>query len=390
MMPKRTLTTLTKRLIDDAKPNTSVWDVQVPGFGVRVMPSGLKSFIFQYRTRTGAQGKQAIGRYPSMTVEAARKVARALRTQVDEGGNPSLERRAGREAPTVADLADFYTEDYARTRGLKSQTVKGMRRLLERFVLPTLGFRKVADIRITDIRKVHGNARDDAGRYRANYLRAGLNRMFVLAEQNEWCTGNPCKGVERYDEDKRQAYLGREELLRLLTACDAYTDQNAANAVRMLLFTGARLREALGATWDQFDFEKGIWEKPSHHTKTKIRHQVHLADVAVELLRKMHRERRSSPYLFPGLSQESCRADLKRPWANLCSAAGLSGYRLHDLRRTYASFMLSGGAQLSTVGSALGHTQASTTMRYAFLLIEVQRDAANRAVGKMGLIRAVQ
>ena len=388
-MPKRTLTTLTKRLIDDAEPSTSVWDVQVPGFGVRVMPSGLKSFIFQYRTRTGGQGKLTIGRYPSMTVEAARKAARAFRTQVDEGGNPSLERKAGREAPTVADLADFYTEDYARSRGLKPQTAKEMRRLLERFVLPTLGSRKVADIRVTDIRKVHGAARDGAGRYRANYLRAGLSRMFVLAEQNGWSTGNPCKGVDRFDEDKRQTFLGREELLRLLSACDSYADQNAANAVRMLLFTGSRLREVLSATWDQFDFEKGIWEKPSHHTKTKIRHQVLLADVVLALLRKMHQEQRTSPYLFPGQSLDKCRADLKRPWANLCGAADLAGYRLHDLRRTYASFMLSGGAELSTVGRALGHTQASTTLRYAFLLTEVQRDAANRAVGKMGLIRAV-
>jgi integrase len=81
--------------------------------------------------------------------------------------------------------------------------------------------------------------------------------------------------------------------------------------------------------------------------------------------------------------------DLKRPWSALCEAAGLDGYRLHDLRRTYASFMLSGGADLSTVGNALGHTQASTTMRYAFLLTEVQKEAANRAVGKMGLLRAI-
>jgi integrase len=388
-MPKRTLTTLTKRLIDEAAPDAYVWDVQVPGFGVRVMPSGLKSFVFQFRTRTGGQGKQTIGRYPSMTVETARKTARALRTQVDEGGNPSRERQAGRDAPTVSRLADFYTEDYAQSRGLKAATSKGMRNLLERFVLPTLGSRKVADIHITDIRKVHAAARDGAGRYRANYLRAGLNRMFVLAQQNGWCTGNPCNGVTRYHEDKRQTYLGKDEVVRLLSACDSLEDQNAANAVRMLLFTGARLREVLNATWDQFDFEKRIWEKPSQHTKSKIRHQVVLADLVVEILRRMRREAVSGHHLFPGRSFDKGRVDLKRPWAILCSRAGLVGYRIHDLRRTYASSMLSEGADLNTVGSALGHTQLSTTLRYAFLQTEVKRDAANRAVGAMGLLRVV-
>jgi integrase len=389
MMPKRTLTTLTKRLIDDALPNTTVWDVQVPGFGVRVMPSGLKSFIFQYRTRTGGQGRQTVGRYPSMTVDAARRAARTLRTHVDEGRNPSQERKAGRDAPTMSRLVDFYTGDYALSRGLQPSTVKSMRGLLDRFVLPTLGTRKVADIRITDIRKVHADARDHVSRYRANYMRAGLNRMFVLANQNEWCTGNPCKGVERYDEDKRETYLSLDEVHRLLAACDAYPDQNAANAVRMLLWTGARLREVLHASWNEFDFDKRIWVKPSHHTKTKIRHQVQLADIIVELLRKMHREQGETSHLFPGRGLDKPRVDLQRPWAALCAAAGLSGYRIHDLRRTYASFMASGGATLSTIGQALGHTQASTTMRYAFLLPDTQRDAANRAVGKMGLLRVV-
>jgi hypothetical protein len=257
-MPKRTVTNLTKRLIDDARPGTFVWDAQAPGLGVRVMPSGLKSFIFQFRTRDGIQGKQTVGRYPSMTVDEARRIARGLRIRVDKGGNPSLDRKADRKAPSVSMLIDYYTGEYAQTRGLKPQTAKEMRSLMERFVLRPLGSRKVAAVQTVDVRKVVAKARDDAGRYRANYLRAGLHRMFVLAKQNGWGTENPCDGVERYEEDKRQNFLGREELVRLLTACDNHQDQNAANAVRLLLFTGARLREVLNATWDQFDLDRGF------------------------------------------------------------------------------------------------------------------------------------
>jgi integrase len=353
------------------------------------MPSGTRSFIFQYRTRGGVQGKQTIGHYPAMTVEAARRVARALRTEVDAGGNPSESRRVERKVPTVAHLIDFYTGEYARTRGLKPDTAKSMRSLMDRFVRPVLGSRKAVDVKTVDIRKAHASAREGAGRYAANKLKAGLNRMFVLARQNGWCAENPCTGVERYPEDKRQSYLSDVEVLRLLAACDTYADQNPANAIRLLLFTGARLREVLGAMWSQFELEKGLWEKPSHHTKTKMRHLVHLADPVVELLRRMRQEGFGCEHLFPGRIAGKCRADLKKPWEHITKTAGLSGFCIHDLRRTHASFMLSSGADLTTVGKALGHTQASTTLRYAFLLTDVQKEAANRTVQKMGLLRVV-
>lgn len=388
-MPRRALETLTKRIVDKTLPGSCAWDVQVPGFGVRVMPSGRKSFIFQYRTRGGIQGKQTIGQYPAMTVDAARRIARALRAEVDSGGNPSASRKAEREAATVSDLVDYYVGDYAQAR-LKPGTAKAMAGLMDRFVRPAIGSRKAADVRDCDIRRVHTNARDAAGRYSANKLRAGLSRMFTLGQQNGWCGQNPCVGVERYHEDERQSYLSDVEVVQLLTACDKHSDQGAANAIRLLLFTGARLREVLGATWSQFDLDKGVWEKPSHHTKTKIRHQVHLADPVVDFLRRMRRDGFGDEHLFPGRIAGKCRVDLKKPWDHITRAAGLTGYRIHDLRRTHASFMLSSGADLTTVGKALGHTQASTTLRYAFLLADVQKEAANRTVEKMGIVRLVR
>ncbi len=174
------------------------------------------------------------------------------------------------------------------------------------------------------------------------------------------------------------------------------TARGAADAVRLLLFTGARLREVLRAEWRQFDLERGLWEKPSAHTKAKRQHRLELDGPALDLLRDMHGRRSHARFLFPGdplkaragrsaagqaLTLVKPRADLKRPWARMVELAGLEDVRLHDLRRTNASFMLSGGASLATVGKSLGHTQARTTSRYAQLAPSIQREAA-RMVGE--------
>ncbi len=382
-MPRRTHTRLTKRIIDDAQPGRFVWDSEVPGFGVRVTPNGVKTYIFQYRTLDRRQGKMAIGRYPVLTVDEARKRARELRAGVDQGRNPSVERKSLRDAPTVRDLAIFYCDDYGPKRPLKSQTIRDARRLLNRYVLPRLGYRKIADVRPSDIRSVHAEAAQGSGRYEANRLRAVLSRMFTLAIQNEWRTDNPCKGVEKLPEDQRWRHLTYDEIAALLGACDEYPDQNAANAVRLLLFTGARLQELLKAQWRDFDLDARVWEKPSHHTKTKIVHRIALPEATVALLREMRAEDPDSQFLFPGRNPGQARADLNRPWKRILALAGLQNVRRHDLRRTNASVMLSTGSDLAAVGRFLGHTQASTTQRYAHVFDEVQRAGATRAVDRM-------
>tara|TARA_R110002124_G_scaffold165121_2_gene332490 strand:- start:20485 stop:21468 length:984 start_codon:yes stop_codon:yes gene_type:complete len=318
-----------------------------------------------------------------MTVEQARKAAREHRVSVDQGGNPSRARHGTRTAATLRDLAAYYCDTYGPDRGLKVQTIKDARSLLDRFALPKFGLRKVSDLKAGDIRAIHNDARKSSGRYQANRLRAVLSRMFTLAIQNEWRSDNPCGGVEKFPEDQRWDYLSEQQVPVLLRACDLYHDQHAANAVRLLLFTGARLREVLKAEWAQFDLDVGLWIKPSHHTKTKILHRLHLAPATVTLLRSMRSDGPSSMFLFPGRDGTKPRCDLKRPWAQILKIADIGHHRRHDLRRTTASFMISTGSDLMTVGKALGQTQASTTQRYAQLFEDVQRAGVSRAVDRM-------
>mgnify|MGYP003668476702 CR=1 FL=1 len=382
-MPIRTADRLTKTLVDRAEPGSRTWDSEVPGFGLRVTAAGTKSFIFQFRSRTNEQGRIVIGRYPSMTVEQARRVAREHRVSVDQGGNPSRERQGTRASATLQDLATHYCDVYGPYKGLKDRTIKDAKSLLDRFALPKFGIRKVSELKSRDVRAIHNEARRGSSRYQANRLRAVLSRMFTLAIQNDWRTDNPCRGVERFSEDQRWDYLSEQQVPELLRACDGHHDQHAANAVRLLLFTGARLREVLKAEWAQFDLDAGLWVKPSHHTKTKILHRLHLAPTTVELLRSMRREGPSSQFLFPGRDGSKARSDLRRPWVQILKAADIGHHRRHDLRRTAASFMISTGSDLMTVGKALGQTQASTTQRYAQLFDDVQRAGVSRAVERM-------
>jgi integrase len=397
-MPKRSTSRLTKRVIDETKPGAFVWDSELRGFGLRVTPAGAKSFVVQYRMPSGKQGRTVVGAYPALTTDEAREIARERLGGVPQGRNPSATKHTLRTAPTLADLAGEYTGEYAMTRNLRPRTVKDARAVL-RHALASLGATKVIDITTTDIRRVHGELRKASGVYQANRLLAVLSKMFSLAAELGWRGGdNPCRSIKKFPEDQRWRNLSENEVGRLLDACDAYAEQggrNGADAIRLLLFTGSRLQEVLKAEWPQFDLELGLWEKPSSHTKTKRQHRLELEGPALQLLQEMREREPDGRFLFPGEPRQipdgkfeaTPRADLKRPWVWIVREAALENVRLHDLRRTTASFMLSGGASLATVGKALGHTQATTTARYAHLSQTVQREELKRAGERMTALR---
>jgi integrase len=186
---------------------------------------------------------------------------------------------------------------------------------------------------------------------------------------------NPARGVALNSEEKRQRFLSPAELARLAEVLREHPARNSANLVRFLVLTGARFGEAATATWDQIDFRRGTWVKPSSHTKQKREHQAPLAASALALLAELPR---TGPYLFPGKDGRPI-GSVKTFWRTVCRRAGLAGVRIHDLRHSFAAVLASGGASLPLIGSLLGHTQAVTTSRYAHLIDSVQREAVERA-----------
>lgn len=146
---------------------------------------------------------------------------------------------------------------------------------------------------------------------------------------------NPVKGVERNNEEKRARYLSTSELPALVAAINEHGDTQAANIFRLLLLTGCRRGEALAVAWSQLDLETGVWVKPGATTKQKTEHRVPLGGPAVELLKEIAAEAKGeSKWVFP--SRTGGPRDVKKNWAQVCKAAGITGLRMHDLRHSYA------------------------------------------------------
>lgn len=210
---------------------------------------------------------------------------------------------------------------------------------------------------------------------RANRTIEVLRKALNWSIRRGWRADNPASGVHRNPEEKRQRYLTPEELSRLCAALDVHRERSSAAALKFLILTGARLGEALNATWGHFDLGAGIWTKPSAHTKQRREHRVPLSRAAIALLQQL---RAASPgtYVFPGKLPDKPLADVKRTWRAVCEAAGIENARIHDLRHSFASLLVSNGASLPVIGQLLGHTQVGTTARYSHLYDDPLRAAA--------------
>jgi integrase len=352
------------------------------GFGLCTTAAGAKSFILNYVV-AGRERRMVIGSFPARKVSAAREKAKDLRNQIDDGIDPLLEKVALRAAPTVNELGDRYIADHAS----KKRTGAGDEAMIRRHIRPEFGQRKVASIAYRDIELLHRKVSKTAP-YAANRVLALLSKMFALSVKWQMRSDNPCKGVDRNPEEPRYKYLDADELQRLLEALAAHQPQSASNAIRLLMLSGARRGEVLAADWSQFDLQAGIWTKPSSHTKQKREHVVPLSSLTRQLLVGMREEadrtaaekrRVPSRYLFPARSGGGHVTDLKASWASVCRAANLEGVRLHDLRHSFASALVSAGHSLPTIGALLGHAVPATTARYAHLQTDVLRAATETA-----------
>jgi integrase len=268
-------------------------------------------------------------------------------------------------------------------------------------ILTVLGEQRLAEIKQSDIAQFHESLRKAP--YRANRMLALLSAVFNYGIDKKWTTENPARGIKKFHEEKRERFLTIEEMQKLRESIEGYHDEDdvsARNALLLLMLTGSREGEVLKAEWEEFDLQRGVWTKPSHHTKQKKDEHIPLSGPALKLLESMMPMNATGP-LFPGLNGEA-RTTLRRPWVQACKAAGLvkedlidgkrkgkdgepetltryrPTLRIHDLRHNFASHLASNGVSLQVVGKLLGHTQASTTMRYAHLQDEALRVATNK------------
>lgn len=377
---------LTKRVVDalvyERKSGAQyTWDDEVVGFGVRVYPSGRKSFVVTYRAK-GRQRFLTVGGYGELTVQEGRDLARDALVRVRRGEDPSGERQALRDAPTMADLAERYMEEHARPNK-KATSIANDELMWRTHVLPTLGRHRVADVTREDVTRLHRSKA--ATPYGANRMLALLSKAFNLAEVWGWRPdySNPCRHVRRYKERSRERYLSTKELAELARVL-AETERNRTElpsvvpAIRLLLFTGCRMGEILRLRWAEVDLERRCLFLADSKTGSKV---VHLNGPSLQVLaglRDAATRDPENPHVIQGKKPGTHLVNLKAPWDRLRKAAGLEDVRIHDLRHSFASVAAMAGMSLPMIGTLLGHTRVETTQRYAHLAADPVREATER------------
>lgn len=434
---------LTRKLIETLEPREgdySVRDTEVIGLGVRVRPSGAKSFIVTYR-RGGQLRKLTLGRVEeAYSLDQARDHARAALRDVREGVDPQAVKVAGRHALTVSAMIDHYmTDGPAMKPNKKESSWDTNRTLFDCHVRPLLGRRLAQDLTRLDIAKFQldvaqgKTARDVKTGHRKRSRVTGGKRVAALAVVTlgaayefailtDLLKVNPTKGVERFQTIRRERYLSDREIAAISEALAQFERQEPrhavmADTVRLLILTGCRKSEILSLRWDYVDWEVGCLRLPDSKTGAKT---VPLADAALELLRRRWDEGRPpersrghnsgdtlaaaerSPFVLPALKGDGHFVGLPNLWAKVKSRAdeilrqkaaeagkdprdvrSLLHVRLHDLRHSFASFAIAGGASLFMVGKVLGHKQARTTEIYAHLSDDPLKQLANRTAARL-------
>src|SRR5215469_10281457 len=220
-------------LVPPAAGNRVFYDDEIPGFGARITGNGVVSFVLEYRIN-GRHRRYTIGRFSDLTVLAARERAIQLRGKIIDGIDPLQQRTEAQSEPTVDELARDYIEHYAKPHK-RASSLRNDRQMLEKIILPKLKALRVRAVTRRDIETLHHSLKQTP--YRANRVLSLLSKMFSLAMEWSWRSDNAARGIPRYPEDRRETWLTTEQVEDLLTALDAYPDQSAADAIRLLIVT---------------------------------------------------------------------------------------------------------------------------------------------------------
>ena len=389
-----------------SKDREILWDSghrkAVRGFGVAAFRNGGKCYIAQYR-KDGRSRRTRIGEHGRLTPEEARKQARIILGAVEGGADPIAQREAAREVRTFTAVAHDFLVNHVRPKR-KGRTADEYARILGAHIVPALGSKRIVDLRRADVAKLHSKLGDSP--YQANRALALVSAIWNWAARREEVAfaDNPARAIERFAETGRERFLTSEELARLgdvlregetlgLHYSVDETKPNAKHApkadhrrvmldpfavaaIRLLILTGARLREILDAQWSQLDLERGVLFLADSKTGKK---PLYLSAAAQAVLGSVPRVK-GNPHIIAGALEGAPRADLNKPWRAVRKAAKLDGVRIHDLRHSFASFGASASLGLPIIGKLLGHSQAATTHRYAHL----DADPLRRAVETIG------
>lgn len=384
---------LTKTKIDAAKPKERdyfLWDSTLPGFGVRIFPSGKKTYLIQYR-RNGRTRRFKIGGHGVFTVDQARKRAKIQLGRVADGKSPLDEKIEKLKDITVSELCDLYLKEGCFSK--RASTIAIDKGRIERHIKPLLGSKRISSLDKSDIEKFlndvangktakntktkkHGVARVRGGKGTATRTVGLFGGIYTFAIKKGLISFNPVHGIKKYPDNIRERYLTADELKSLgevlVKAEKGGTNIYGLNLIKLLLLTGCRRGELLSLKWKNVNLEKGFLRLPETKTGYKT---VPLGEPAIELLNETPKIS-GTQFVFPGAKGNGFQG-LQKIWSQIRNEAGLEDVRLHDLRHTFASVGATSGSSLYILGKLLGHKDQKTTQRYAHLADDPLKNAAD-------------
>jgi integrase len=388
---------LTKRTVDAEKSRDRdrfLWDDDLPGFGLRVYPSGAKVYLCQWK-RDGRTRRLVLGRHGPVTCEQARAAATAALGRVASGEDPAQEREDRKRDLTVAELCDrWLAAGCPRAKPgrdgtvlLKAGSASAYRSAIKRHIRPLLGHRKLTSLKSTDLTRfqsdvaagrtavvektgARGLARVTGGRGVAGRCAAYLAAIFSWAAKQGFMTSNPAAGLEVIPSGQRKGSLSAEELEKLGEALAVAEVEGVSpvllGAIRLLAFTGCRRNEVLRLRWPDVDLTAGVLRLPDSKTGAKL---VPLTAPARDLLESLPRQ--DSPWVFPASRGKGPAVGLNKVFRAIRERAGIDPATVpHTLRHTLATTAVHGNASLYLVGKVLGHASARTTERYSHAALD--------------------
>jgi integrase len=396
---------ISKRIVDAARASEKpvfIWDDTLPGFALLTLPSGAKSFVFQYRTAEGRTRRATVAKVGTVTPDQARALADEMSRKVKGGGDPLEDKRKAREALTVAQLLDAYLASAKFAEKAQSTQLTDTGRI-ERHLRTLLGSRHVSKLPSEDIRRAfaairdgktaatiktgaHGLARVVGGEGTARKAIRLLRAIFAWGIAERMIDGNPADGVATGTDGEREAVLEPQDYARLFaTLADMETKRGlrpaVADAIRIIAMTGARRGEIVGLRWYMVNLKRGLLILPvrAHKTgrKTGKPRTISLPSAAQDIIA---RQPQGGPDDFVFTPSKGAGPVSLKAWRKIRVEAKLpEGIGLHGLRHSLATLLAIGGAEAPQIMASLGHRQLSTTQRYLHFADKARAVLAERA-----------
>jgi integrase len=380
---------ITKRLVDGLHATDRdyiVWDGELPGFGVRVRPSGSKSYVVQYRAGRGRKAPSrriTIATPSKLPPEEARGIAKGIIGDVARNDDPAADRTRKRREMTIREVAALYIADHVKAHN-KSSWAREIDSILNTRIIPVFGTKRIGDLTRADIKRWH--SRMVASPYRANRCLAVLRKMLSLAHR-EWelRDDNPAIAIKPFPEERRERFFGPEEL-KAIGRWLAKVEQDGSEhrafilATRLMLLTGMRLGEVTSAHWSDVDLSANLIRLRDAKSGART---VPLNSQAVAFLANAQRRGTYVCGLNVG-NDVMTRFDYHAFWRRLKKAIGLANARPHDCRHTVATLGAMVGGTAFTLRDLLGHKTVAVTAGYVARTVDPIRALSEDVGGRIG------